>query len=179
MPNTKALQKPASPKSMGLVGQSLVKSKSIKSKSYSATHYKIANLYRDDPGTRISVIRNGIPATMVGYLSATMGISKELLLASLGLSRATISRKEKDETALSKDESERVIGISSLIGQVETMVAESGNPTGFNAPHWVANWLVTPLPALAGATPASYMDTFEGQKLVSKLLSMNQSGAYA
>ena len=174
MPNTKALQKPASPKPMGLVGQSLVKSK-----RYSETHDKIANLYRVDPGTRISVIRNGIPATMVGYLSVTMGISKELLLGSLGLSRATISRKEKDETALSKDESERVIGISSLIGQVETMVAESGNPTGFNAPHWVANWLVTPLPALGGATPASYMDTFEGQKLVSELLSMNQSGAYA
>ena len=36
---------------------------------------------------------------MVSDLSATMGMSKELLLGSLGLSRATISRKEKDETA--------------------------------------------------------------------------------
>ncbi len=108
-----------------------------------------------------------------------MGMSKELLLGSLGLSRATISRKERDETVLSKDESERVLGIASLIGKAQSMVEESGNPDGFDAARWVANWLSKPLPALGGATPASYMDTFEGQKLVSELLSMGQSGAYA
>lgn len=136
-------------------------------------------LYRVDPVARIAVIRQGIPAAMVGQLATTMGISKELLLSSLGLSRATISRKEKDETTLSKDESERVLGVASLIGKVQTMVEESGDPTGFDAAHWVAEWLSKPLPALGGATPASYMDTFEGQKLVSELLSMSQSGAYA
>ncbi|HEU4844018.1 MAG TPA: antitoxin Xre-like helix-turn-helix domain-containing protein [Burkholderiaceae bacterium] len=137
------------------------------------------NLYRVDPQTRIAAIRKGIPASMVGELSSTMGMSKELLLGSLGLSRATISRKEKDETVLSKDESERVLGIVSLIGKVQTMVEESGDPTGFDAARWVADWLAKPLPALGGATPASYMDTFEGQKLVAELLSMSQSGAYA
>ncbi|WP_229211334.1 MULTISPECIES: antitoxin Xre-like helix-turn-helix domain-containing protein [unclassified Duganella] len=136
-------------------------------------------LYRVDPQTRIAAIRKGIPASMVGELSSMMGMSKELLLGSLGLSRATISRKEKDETALSKDESERVLGVASLIGKVQAMVEESGDPTGFDAPRWVADWLAKPLPALGGATPASYMDTFEGQKLVAELLSMSQSGAYA
>jgi hypothetical protein len=58
------------------------------------------------------------------------------------------------------------------------MVEESGDPAGFDAAHWVADWLAKPLPALGGATPASYMDTFEGQKLVAELLSMSQSGAY-
>ena len=137
------------------------------------------NLYRVDPQARIAAIRKGIPASTVGALSSTMGMSKELLLASLGLSRATISRKEKDQTALSKDESERVLGVASLIGKVQTMVEESGDPAGFDAAHWVADWLAKPLPALGGATPASYMDTFEGQKLVAELLSMSQSGAYA
>lgn len=137
------------------------------------------NLYRVDPQARIAAIRKGIPASTVGELSSMMGMSKELLLGSLGLSRATISRKEKDETALSKDESERVLGVASLIGKVQTMVEESGDPTGFDAAHWVADWLAKPLPALGGATPASYMDTFEGQKLVAELLSMSQSGAYA
>lgn len=139
----------------------------------------MTNFYQDDPQTRIATIRSGIPASIVGELSSTMGMSKELLLGSLGLSRATISRKEKDETALSKDESERVLGIATLIGKVQAMVEESGDPTGFNAAHWVADWLAKPLPALGGATPASYMDTFEGQKLVTELLSMSQSGAYA
>lgn len=136
-------------------------------------------LYRLDPQGRIGVIRQGIPAAVIGNLSLRMGMSKESLLSSLGLSRATISRKEKDATVLSKDESERVLGVETLIGMVQTMVEQSGDPTGFDAARWVAEWLTKPLPALAGETPASYMDTFEGQKLVAELLSMSQSGAYA
>jgi putative toxin-antitoxin system antitoxin component (TIGR02293 family) len=136
-------------------------------------------LYGFDPQDRIAVIRQGIPASTISSLSSRMGMSKESLLSSLGLSRATISRKEKDGTVLSKDESERVLGIETLIGMVQSMVEQSGNPMDFDAARWVAEWLTRPLPALAGATPASYMDTFEGQKLVTELLSMSQSGAYA
>ncbi len=136
-------------------------------------------IYRFDPQARIAVIRQGIPASTISSLSLRMGMSKENLLSSLGLSRATISRKEKDATLLSKDESERVLGVETLIGMVQTMVEQSGDPAGFDAARWVSDWLTKPLPALAGATPASYMDTFEGQKLVAELLSMSQSGAYA
>lgn len=138
-----------------------------------------ANLYRSNPQERIAVIRRGIPASTIASLSSRMGMSKENLLSSLGLSRATISRKERDATVLSKDESERVLGVETLIGMVQTMVEQSGEPAGFDAARWLAGWLSTPLPALAGATPASYMDTFEGQKLVAELLAMSQSGAYA
>ncbi len=132
-----------------------------------------------DPQVRIALIRQGIPAVFISNMSSRMGISKESLLASLGLSRATISRKEKDAALLSKDESERVLGLENLIAMVQSMVEESGNSSGFDAARWLGNWWARPLPALAGATPASYMDTFEGQKLVADLLSMSQSGAYA
>ena len=138
-----------------------------------------AATYRIDPRARITLIRQGIPASTIGSLSARMGMSKESLLASLGLSRATISRKEKDATVLSKDESERVLGVEELINMVQSMVEQSGDPAGFDAARWVSAWLTKPLPALAGDTPASYMDTFEGQKLVGELLAMSQSGAYA
>lgn len=139
----------------------------------------IPDIYRVDAKARIMLIRQGIPAASIANLSARMGISKESLLASLGLSRATISRKERDAAVLSKDESERVLGVESLIGMVQAMVEESGDPANFNAARWVANWLTNPLPALGGETPASYMDTFEGQRLVAELLSYSQSGAYA
>jgi len=139
----------------------------------------VAQSYRLDPQARIAVIRQGIPASTISKLSSRLGMSKETLLSSLGLSRATISRKEKDATVLSKDESERVLGVETLIGMVQAMVEQSGDAAGFDAARWVSDWLTTPLPALAGATPASYMDTFEGQKLVAELLSMSQSGAYA
>ena len=156
MPNSKSLGKPVKPQAFD-----------------SADHY------RTDPQLRIAAIRQGIPAAVVGQLSTDMGISKEFLLASLGLSRATISRKERDATVLSRDESERVLGVAALIGKVQAMVDESGNPTGFDAARWLADWLAKPLPALGGATPASYLDTFEGQRLVAELLAMSQSGAYA
>jgi len=138
-----------------------------------------ANLSRLGPQERINFIRLGIPVSTIGNLSSRMGLSKESLLSSLGLSRATIGRKERDATPLSKDESERVLGVESLIGLVEVMIEQSGDPSEFDAARWLADWLFKPLPALAGATPASYLDTFEGQRLVSELLSMSQSGAYA
>ena len=43
---------------------------------------------------------------------------------------------------------------------------ESGDPTGFNAAHWVAGWLSEPLTALGGRPPADLMDTAEGRPLV-------------
>jgi uncharacterized protein (DUF2384 family) len=81
--------------------------------------------------------------------------------------------------SISKMSSENGPGVASLIDKVRTMVEESGDPTGFDVERWVKEWLAKPLPALGGATPASYMDTPEGQKLVAQLLAMSQSGAYA
>ncbi|WP_229476719.1 antitoxin Xre-like helix-turn-helix domain-containing protein [Massilia rubra] len=183
MSASKAVAKPAVP-ARGTAGKAARSAATGTFAGVKATHGRSSTmegtqLYRLDPQERIRVIRQGIDASVIGNLSSRMGMSKEYLLSSLGLSRATISRKEKDATMLSKDESERVLGVETLIGMVQTMVEQSGDPSGFDAARWVSNWLSKPLPALAGATPASYMDTFEGQKLVAELLSMSQSGAYA
>lgn len=132
-----------------------------------------------DPSERIEKIRKGIPGNSVRQLATRMGTSKEFLVTSLKLSRATINRKEREGSLLSSDESERVLGVEILIGMAQAMVEESGDPSGFDAPRWVASWLARRLPALGGNTPASYMDTFEGQKLVADLMLMGQSGAYA
>ncbi len=74
------------------------------------------------------MIRQGIPASIIDNLSSRMGMSKENLLSSLGLARSTISSKEKDAILLSKDESERVLSVETLIGMVQVMVAESTIP---------------------------------------------------
>jgi hypothetical protein len=52
-------------------------------------------------------------------------------------------------------------GVQMLEAHLETLYW-SGNMGEFDAPRWVSTWLVQPLPALGGLTPASYMDTFEG-----------------
>ncbi|MBB3222053.1 antitoxin Xre-like helix-turn-helix domain-containing protein [Pseudoduganella umbonata] len=134
--------------------------------------------YRMDFADRIHVIRSGVPARSVGELSSIMGMPKEVLMESLGLSRATINRKVQREQTLSPQESERLMGMQALIGQVQAMI-DINSPPEFDAAKWLATWLTAPLPALGGATPASFMDTVEGQKYVSNLLEMAQSGAYA
>jgi putative toxin-antitoxin system antitoxin component (TIGR02293 family) len=138
-----------------------------------------AQVYGAAPHERILAFKAGVPARHIDVLSARMKITKECLIDTLRLSRATVNRKVRSEDALSQDESERVLGLESLIGQVQSMVEESGRPADFDAATWIARWLYQPLPALAGDTPASFMDSIEGQKMVANLLAMTQSGAYA
>lgn len=139
---------------------------------------EFTRIYRLPPPEKIAAIRRGVPAKQLGVLSSVMNISKEALITILGLSRASVGRKVSNDQPLSQDESERVLGVQALIGQVQAMVEESGDPTGFDAARWVSGWLHAPLPALGGSTPASYMDTVEGQKFVANLLATVQSGAY-
>jgi putative toxin-antitoxin system antitoxin component (TIGR02293 family) len=80
---------------------------------------------------------------------------------------------------LSPDESERIIGLARIIGQLEALIQESGNPEGFDATAWMSRWLNDPVPALGGMRPIDLMDTVEGRSLVSTTLAKLQSGAYA
>src|ERR1700675_4070606 len=71
------------------------------------------------------------------------------------------------------------ISFAGLVHQVEKMVAESGNPEGFDPGQWLAAGRGRSIPALGGKRPAEYMTTTEGRALISQLLAMTQSGAYA
>ena len=68
--------------------------------------------------------------------------------------------------------------MAKLVGQVEAMVKGVDEADGFDARAWTARWLSEPLPALGGARPLDFMDTMEGQALVSDTLARVQSGAY-
>lgn len=140
---------------------------------------RATDLYAATPLDRVTIIRQGVPAAEVVEISEGMGVGKERVYSILGLPRATVVRKIKNNEALSPEQSERVIGLERLIGQVATMVVESGDPTGFDAGQWVGEWLECPLAALGGAKPGDFMDTMEGQEIVSKLLAQAQSGAYS
>jgi len=141
--------------------------------------WSFANIFDFDPIQRVQVIKQGLPATVLGDMAARMGMSKEKLYFTLGLPRATVERKARESKPLSPEESSRVLGIGHLVGQVERMLAESGQAEGFDAAAWVARWIERPVPALGGMRPAELMDTAEGQSIVSNLLSRLQSGAYS
>ena len=132
-----------------------------------------------EPMHRVQMIKRGLPASVPGDVAQRMGISKERLFATLGLPRATVERKLRQQQALSPDESARVLGLARLVGQVQRMVEESGQPEGFDAAAWVARWIERPVPALGGLKPAELLDTAEGQAIVANVLSRAQTGAYS
>lgn len=147
--------------------------------SVAAATTNFLEAYRADAMERVRIVKLGVPAGVVEIMARRMAMPKERLVGTLGLARATIDRKARENKPLSTDESSRVLGMARLVGQVQAMVEESGNPQGFNAAEWVARWLERPLPALGGRRPADLMDTPEGQGLVAQLAARMQSGAYS
>ena len=128
----------------------------------------------DVPGWYAVVVPRGTPEPAIARLNAAMRVALDDAEVT-----ATLNRKVSRGEALSAEDSERIVGMSKLIGQVQTMVEQSGAPEGFDAAKWVAGWLQTPVAALGGGRPVDYMDTMEGQGMVSVLLARMQSGAYA
>jgi len=136
-------------------------------------------IYRATPLERIEMIRRGIPASEAKRIFADLAMGQGAGFKALNLSTATVNKKAKHGDLLTSEESERIIGFAKLVGQLEAMIQESGDPTGFDARTWMARWLTEPLPAFGGARPADLVDTMEGQGLVSAALAKMQSGAYA
>lgn len=136
-------------------------------------------LFAASPQARIAMIRQGVPAIEAKRLVQALGVEQKVFYQALGLKTATVNRKITQSEQLASDESERLLGVARLIGQVEAIVAESGDPKGFDAPEWLSRWLREPLPALGGTPPMALLDTMEGQAMVAEALARIQSGAYA
>lgn len=136
-------------------------------------------VFHASPLERIDMIRHGVRAVEAKRILADLAIGQRAALKALNLSPTAVNRKAKQDETLSSKDSERVIGMARLVGQLEAMVQDSGDPKGFDPTVWMARWLNDPLPALGGTRPIELMDTMEGQALVSASLAQLQSGAYA
>jgi uncharacterized protein (DUF2384 family) len=69
-------------------------------------------------------------------------------------------------------------GRERLIQQVEILLSESGNTEPFDAAAWVDRWLQRPNHALGGAAPELYLNTPEGEALLSSLIGAMAAGSY-
>ena len=136
-------------------------------------------VFHASPLERISLIRRGIPASEAKRIFSDLHITQGAGFTALNLSTATVNKKAKHGENLSPEESERIVGLAKLVGQLEAMLQDSGNPANFDARAWMARWLTEPLPAFGGVRPADLMDTMEGQGLVAAALAKLESGAYA
>lgn len=136
-------------------------------------------LYRTPVMERIRLITEGVPAADAKRWIEIATLGRNTTLKALDLPVATFNKKVKANAKLSPAESERVIGFARLVGQIEAMLADADGPPEFDAKAWLARWLTEPLPALGNAKPIDFMNTMEGQALVSRTLAQIASGAYA
>ena len=129
---------------------------------------------------RAELVKRGLPARAVQEMSAAMGVPREQLMRAVGLARSTVERKLAARGRLSEAESEKLVGLSRLIGQVDAMVRESGEaPVGFDAARWFAAWMGEPVAALGGLRPQQLLDTADGREALATLLLQMRSGVYA
>ena len=138
-----------------------------------------AEIYLAAPFKRVEIIKKGISVFVLHQTIKEMGLTNEQTFQMLNFPRSTVGRKMAAKKTLTTEQSERFIGLQRLIGQVELMVQQSGTAVGFDAAKWAAHWLKQPSAALGGKQPADFMDTVQGQAIVSDLLAQMQSGAYA
>lgn len=146
---------------------------------HSANPQQFVEVFKASGPELVRLVKEGAPATFVGLLADTMQQPRTQLISQLGLPSSTVRRRAAVKAKLNREETSRLVGMARIIGQVQAMVEESGAPADFDAGPWVARWMETPIPALGGSKPSEYMDTAEGQGVVSQLLSQMQSGAYA
>lgn len=135
-------------------------------------------IYHASAQDRLRIIRAGIKASLAKQIVDDLDMPVALACQALHIPTSTISRKSKTDAFLRSDEAERILGLVRLVGQMESMAQGMEDVEGFDARAWTSRWLREPVPALGGVTPLDYMDTMEGQALVSDILARSQSGAY-
>ena len=139
----------------------------------------VGESYRQSPCELVAIVRKGVPAERLITIGDRLHRSREWLFHTLKLPRSTIDHKIRQHGRLSPEHSERVVGLERLIGQVQAIVEKTDAAQNFDAGGWVGQWLDRPVPALGGAKPADFMDTLQGQEMVSRLLTQSQAGVFA
>ena len=97
--------------------------------------------YEASLAERIDLVRRGVPASWLRHTEAATNLNRSALCELLGLKLSTVNRKLLKRSLLSPDESERLMGLQRLIGQVEVVVRDCGDGSSFEAGRWLANWL--------------------------------------
>lgn len=139
----------------------------------------LRSVYKSTLFERVGLIRAG---ALCGYFYDTaqaMGVSLADLAKSLGVPLSLVySVKYRGSPSQKKSLSNQIIGVHLLIGQVQNLVEECGDPVGFDAAKWLGDWAFSSNDALGGQCPANYFDTVVGQKIVADLLAAIRYGSY-
>ena len=127
---------------------------------------------RAKPMTRvdlITVIRRGLPATVIEVLTRTVKVSHAELARALGIPERTLARRKR-EGLLSSEESGKLLRLARVVGRANEV---------FEDPVAALHWLKSPNAALSGAAPLSVLDTDIGAEIVMNTLGRIEHGVYA
>lgn len=138
-----------------------------------------SEVFRASPVERIQIIRGGVSARWARSIFADLGLGTLQGFKVVGLAPATVNKKATLGSDLTLAQGERVVGVARIIGQVQNMTERNQAPPSFDPVAWLGDWLRSPLPAFGGACPMHFLDTMEGQALVSNTLERMESGAYS
>lgn len=125
------------------------------------------SLYTDTTAY-ISTVRTGAPGHWLACIVEKSGLEHSLASA-LGMSLAQMSEACRSEV-LGSRVTEAVLDIAKLL----TVCEET-----WGTRDQAIQWLISPLPALAGASPESLMDTFKGRRWVTQTLHKIERGEFS
>lgn len=135
------------------------------------------------PSENSDVVHRGIGAGFVRRLAHDLEIDQSTLTDHMGIARSTFSRKLKNDEALSLGDAAIALGVARIIGEVDRILRESGDPEqmgeSFHVAEWTGQWLRQPVGALGNRRPLDYLDNAFGQETVLQLIRQMQSGAFA
>jgi putative toxin-antitoxin system antitoxin component (TIGR02293 family) len=142
-----------------------------------------ATIAAQSPSENSEVVRRGVPAEFVRRLADDLAIDQSMLTDHMGIARSTFSRKLKNAEALSNGDGAIALGVARIIGEVDRILRESGDPEqmgeSFHVAEWTGQWLKQPVMALGNRRPLDYLDNAFGQETVLQLIRQMQSGAFA
>jgi putative toxin-antitoxin system antitoxin component (TIGR02293 family) len=117
----------------------------------------------------MEAIHAGLPVRELQELRAGLGVPLGRLVLLLGISKATLHRREAGGR-LGSAESERVVRFARLMGKaVEVLETEES----------ARQWLASPQFGLGGAVPLDYAGTELGAREVEDLLGRIEYGVYS
>ena len=129
-----------------------------------------------------TLVRRGIEAESVKLMARDLGLDQSLLADALHIARSTLGRKLARRGLLSVEDSAKVLGVARLVGEVDRILAESGDPAlmkDFSVVQWVGEWMQAPVGALGFRRPLDYLDNVYSQQIVFQLLGQMQAGTFA
>lgn len=122
-----------------------------------------------DVSRLVGAILAGLPFGELTDLRAALDLPMERVAAQVGMSRATLHRRQKTGI-LSTDESDKTVRLARLVGQAMALFEDAAAARA---------WLNAPQHGLGGATPLDYAATEVGAREVEHLLGRIDHGVYA